>query len=164
MWPLRFSTRNRRRGTALAQRPRTGFTVLELVVVMFVVILVTGMSMGKIHDIANQQKVIRAASTIRTSVEAAFSIAGRNRKPVRMSWDNTTMQFLVTDRAGTTVFRRVALGSGPYSLPANSVTFSTSPVEVYPNGLANSTLTVTFSANKVTRTVSVSRAGMVQTQ
>jgi hypothetical protein len=122
------------------------------------------MSLGKFHDIMNQQRLVRAASVIRTNVEAAFAIAARNRKPVRMTWDATNMQFDITDRAGTTVFRRANLRQDPYGLPANSVTFSSSPVEIYPNGLASSALTITISANNASRTISVTRAGMVQNQ
>lgn len=173
MWPLDFTTLKTRltvrprvsrtsRARSFAARRRTGFTVLELVVVMFVAVLVTGMSLGKLHDIANQQKVIRAASTLRTSVEAAFSLATRNRKPVRMVWDATNMQFQVTDRAGTTVFRRVTFKSSPYSLPSGSVTVSASPIEVYPDGLAADTLRIVLSANSVVDTIRVSRAGMIR--
>jgi prepilin-type N-terminal cleavage/methylation domain-containing protein len=145
---------------------RRGFTILELLIVMFMVAIVGGMSMGKMHDIMMQQRVIRASSTIRTSVEDAFAIASRNRKPVRMVWDATKMQFNITDRAGTTIYRHVGLGQDPYRLPASSVTFSSSPVEIYPNGLAGSSLTITLStalsASTAARTITVSRAGMVQ--
>jgi Tfp pilus assembly protein FimT len=165
MCPLNFTTLNTRRRRVLtpsAARRRAGFTVLELVVVMFIAVLVTGMSMGKLHDISNQQKVIRAASTIRTSAEAAFALATRNRKPIRMVWDASTMQFRVTDRAGTTVFRRVVLNSSEYNLPSGAVTVSASPIEVYPDGLASDTLRVVVSANSVVDTIRVSRAGMVR--
>lgn len=172
MWPLNFSSfRSRHRALdprsrahGLALRSRRGFTILELVVVVVIGAVVTGMSLGKLHNIADQQKVIRASSTIRTSVEAAFAIATRNRKPIHMAWDASSMQFQVTDRAGTTVFRRVVLNSGAYNLPSGSVTFSASPIEVFPNGLASSAFTITVAANGVTRTISVSRAGMVQSQ
>lgn len=153
---------NVRRRRIFAARVRAGFTVLELVVVMFVAVLVTGMSMGKLHDISNQQKVIRAASVLRTSTEAAFALATRNRKPIRMTWDASTMQFQVTDRAGTTVFRRIVLNSPAYNLPSGSVTVSASPVEVFPDGLASDTLTIVVNANSVVDTIRVSRAGMVR--
>lgn len=162
MWALNFTTMSRRSGHAFVPRRRSGFTVIELVVVMFIAVLVTGMSMGKLHDIANQQKVIRAASTIRTSVEAAFALATRNRKPVRMTWNSSSMQFTVTDRAGTTTFRRLVFNAGPYNLPSGAVTVSASPVEVYPDGLASDTLRIILSANNVADTVRVSRAGMVR--
>jgi len=163
MWPLDFNTLSRRR-TRFAARPRTGFTVLELVVVMFIGVLVTGMSLGKLHDISNQQKVARAASTIRSSVEAAFALAARDRQPIDMTWNSSTMQFQVTNRGGSTVFRRIVLNSSAYNLPSGSVTFSSSSIEVYPDGLASGAFTVTISANGASRTISVSRAGMVQTQ
>ena len=42
------------------------------------------------------------------------------------------------------------------------MTFSLSPYEVYPNGLAVDTLLITISKNGLTKKVWVSRAGMVQ--
>jgi prepilin-type N-terminal cleavage/methylation domain-containing protein len=149
--------------THIGLRARRGFTILELLIVMMIACLVGGLSLGKIHNIMNQQRIIRAASVARTNIELAFALAARNRKPVRVSWDATNLQLDVTDRAGTTVFRRAGFGQ-PYGLPANSVTFSRTALEVYPDGLANDTLLITLSANNVTKTVRVSRAGLVRTQ
>ncbi|HXT18015.1 MAG TPA: hypothetical protein VN706_20455 [Gemmatimonadaceae bacterium] len=154
------------RRTAIRSRlpARRGFTVLELAVVMFVTVLVGGLSLGRIHDIMNQQRVYRASAVIRTNVEAAFALAARNRRPIRMSWDASKSQFNVTDRAGTTVFRHVSLGLDPYGLPSGAVAFSETPIEVFSNGLASDTLVITLSANGTTRTIRVSRAGLVQSQ
>ena len=141
-------------------RARRGFTVLELLIVMMIAIMIGGLSLGRIHNIMNQQRVNRAMSSVRTNVELAFAMAARNRKPVRISWDATNLQLDVTDRAGTTVFRRAGFGQ-TYGLPSGSVSFSPSVLEVYPNGLANGSLVVTFSANNLVRSVTVSRAGLI---
>jgi len=47
---------------------------------------------------------------------------------------------------------------------SNAVTFSTSPIEVYPNGLANNALVVTLSSNGFTKRLRMSRAGLVNAQ
>lgn len=143
---------------------RRGFSMIELLILIVMVGVVGGMSTGKFHSIIVQQRVLRAAAVVRTDVEAAFALASRNRRPIRVSWDATNLQLVVTDRAGALFFRRAGLGQDPYSLPPGSVTFSRSALEVYPNGLANDTLLITLSANGVTKKVWISRAGMVQSR
>lgn len=131
---------------------------------MFIAIVVGGMSVGKINSIMNQQRVFRASNVMRTTIEAAFALAVRNRQPVELSWSSSSQLFAVTDRSASTYFRRTSLAQDPYGLPSGSVTVSRTPLEIYPNGLANDTLLITLSANSVTRTIRVSRAGLVQTQ
>lgn len=136
--------------------------MLELLTVMVIVGLVSAISAGRIHDVMVQQRLTRASNVIQTNAEAAFSIAARNRRPIRITWDSTRMQLDITDRGGTTFFRRVGLGRDPYGLPPGTVKFSRSPLEVYPNGLANDTLLITLSTNSVTKKILVSRAGLVR--
>lgn len=149
-----------------APRPQTraGFSLIELLTVMVVVGLVSTISAGRIREIMVQQRLARAATAIQTNAEAAFAIAVRNRRPIRIAWNASTMQMSVTDRAGTTSYRKVGLGADPYGLTSGTVTFSTSPLEVYPNGLANGSLSITLTSNGVTKTISISRAGLVKFQ
>jgi hypothetical protein len=99
---------------------------------------------------------------VENSLESAFAIAARNRRPIRITWSSTTMQLAVTDRAGTVFYRRTGLGQDPYGLTSSNVTFSKSPIEIYPNGLANSPLTITLTRDNVKKKVVMSRGGMVQ--
>jgi prepilin-type N-terminal cleavage/methylation domain-containing protein len=140
-----------------------GFTLLETLVVLVVVGVVSTISLGKFHTIMVQQRVQRAATVLQTDLQGAFSIANRNRTPVRISWDASNMRMLVTNRAGTTIYRRTPLGQA-YGLASSNVAFSTSPIEIYPNGLANNTLDVTLSIESSTKHVLMSRAGMVRVQ
>lgn len=135
--------------------------MLELITVLVIVGLIASMSVGRIHDIMLQQRVYRAATAVRTNVEAAWSIAARNSRPVRVTWDASTLQLDVTDRLGTTYYRKAGLGQDPYGLTSSAVTFSRSPLEVYPNGLANDTLLITLSMSGVTKKIWISRAGQV---
>ena len=145
-----------------ALRARAGFSILELMVVMLIGGVMAKVSIGKIHDLMSQQRVVHAATAIQNDLEAAFQIAGRNRAPVRISWDATVQQLSITNRAGTTTFRKTTLGRQAYGFASNAVTVSTSPLEVYPNGLAADTLLVTISSNGFTKKLRMSRAGLVQ--
>jgi prepilin-type N-terminal cleavage/methylation domain-containing protein len=141
---------------------RDGFTILELLTVMIIVGVVAAISAGKMHDIMLEQRVTRASTAVQNDLEAAFSIAARNRRPVRITWDAASMQLQVTDRLATTYYRRLGLGLDPYGFRSGNVTVSTSPIEIYPNGLANDELLVVFSANNVTKQVRMSRSGLVK--
>ena len=57
-------------------------------------------------------------------------------------------------------YRHTSLGQDPYGLKGG-VKFSRSPLEVYPNGMANDTLTITFSTNGYIKRVRMSRTGML---
>jgi hypothetical protein len=53
---------------------------------------------------------------------------------------------------------------GSFGLRSKDVTFSRSPVEVYPDGLANDTLTITIRRAGNIKLVRMSRAGLVLVQ
>jgi prepilin-type N-terminal cleavage/methylation domain-containing protein len=142
-------------------RRRPGFTVIELIIVLVVAGVVTAMSLGRIHTLTVQERLQRAVTATQNDIEAAYSIAVRNRQPVRISWDSTRLQLDVTDRAGTTFYRKSNLGA-VYGLAAAGVTFSRSPIEVYPSGLANDTLLITLTVETVTKRMRVSRTGLVR--
>ncbi len=145
-------------------RRRSGFSLLELAVVLMIAGVVGGLSVGRLRGVITEHQVARAATALQNDLEGAFAIAGRNRRPVRITWDATKMQMLVTDRLGTTVYRRTGLGRGAYGLSASGVTVSPSKIEIYPNGLATDELLVTLSSNQTTKRVKMTRAGLVQIQ
>src|SRR5436309_3257010 len=92
-----------------ALRARSGFSLIELVLVMLIGGVVTSMSLGKIHALLTHQRVVYAANAVRNHLEAAFQIAGRTRKPVQNSWNSSTQQFVVGDRSGTMYYRKTNL-------------------------------------------------------
>lgn len=148
----------------LPRRQPSGFTMLEMLIALMLVGIVSMLSAGRIHKIMVQQRVARAATSVQTDLEAAFAIAARNRQPIRIAWNSGKMQMQVTDRAGTVYYRRTPLGKEAYGLTSSGVTFSTNPLEVYPNGLAANTLTIVLSNEGSSRTIRMSRGGMVRIQ
>ena len=73
------------------------------------------------------------------------------------------MQMRVTDRGQTTTYRKTAFGSR-YNLKSSDVSYypSSSWVEIYPNGFASDTMVITLSSNGYSRSLKVSKGGMVQ--
>ena len=141
-----------------------GFTMFEVIVALVILGIVSAMSAGRIHDLLIQQRVVRASTAVENTLEAAFALATRNRQPVRISWSASNMQIGVTDRSGLVYYQRLGLGSDAYGLKSANVSFSRSPLEVYPNGLANDTLNITLSANGNTKHIRMTRAGLVRIQ
>jgi prepilin-type N-terminal cleavage/methylation domain-containing protein len=143
---------------------RAGFTMLEMMVVLVIVGITTAMTAGRIQALMVQNRVQRAATAVQNDIEAAFAIASRDRRPIRISWNPATMQMSVTDRAGTTAFRRTTLGIAAYGLRRTDVSFSSNPIEIYPDGLAPNALTITISKFNYTKSVVMSRSGLVLVQ
>jgi prepilin-type N-terminal cleavage/methylation domain-containing protein len=137
-------------------RPRRGFTLLEIIVVVVIMGIVGTMSAGRIHALIVQQRAALAANSIQNDIELAFTTASRNRRPVLIAFNSGSRHMEITDQAGVRRYRRLPIGM------LGTVTFSRSPVEVYPTGLANDTLLITLTIESVTKRVRMSRAGLVQ--
>jgi len=146
-------------------RSRAGFSILELAVVLVVVGIVTAISTGRITAMRAQQQVLRSAGVIQNQMEKAFAIAGRNRAPIHILWNATTLELTVTDRADTAKYGVTSLMKD-FGLKTGEVTATRTSTEVYPNGFANDTLSLTITTsrggNTYTKRVRMSRAGLVK--
>ena len=160
------SRRPRRAGktTRLRRRVRGGFTLMETLVTVTVVGLITAVAVSRISSIQSHQRVSRATNSLQNAMQMAFALAVRNGHPVRLTWSSDSVKFKITNRGGDTTYRHVDLGTDPFNFTSSNVTVSKSPLEIYPSGLANDTLSVTITANSMTKTIRVSRAGMVAIQ
>ena len=90
--------------------------MIEMMAALVIVGITSAMSAGRIHDLIIQERIARAATAVQNDLEAAFAIAGRNRRPIRIVWSAANMQLDVTDRAGTTAYRHTGLGPDAYGL------------------------------------------------
>lgn len=126
--------------------------------------VVAGLSVPKIADVINQTKVQRAAQAIQSELQQAFAIAGRNRAPVVLRWSTSSLQLQITNLAGTVVYRRANLGSNAYGFSSSEVSMTPSALTVFPTGLAADTLQIRLTRTRHTRTIRMSRAGMVRLQ
>ena len=129
---------------------------------MLIMGVMAQLSMGRVHALMSQQRVVHATNAIRNDLEAAFQIAARNRKPVQIKWDANTQQFIIGDRSGSMFYRKTNLGREAYGFQKDDVTVSQTPLQVYPNGLAAGELVITINSQGVKKTIKMSRAGLVQ--
>jgi hypothetical protein len=125
--------------------------------------VVTSFAMVGFTRIVNQVRLDRAAQTVSYDLQMAFSIVGRNRKPVRIAWDSANVRFLITDRSDTLLFRTRPMGpDSPYKLDKTMFTISSPMIEIYPPGLAADSLNIHIVNQDQKRTVSMQRGGLVR--
>lgn len=146
--------------TATRLTSRRGFTIIEMLAVMLIVGIVGMMSLGKIRALMVHSRLRNASISIQNDVETAFTLATRNRRPIRIYWSSDNKQMRIADRNGT-IYRKLNLGA-TYGLTTSNVTFSRSPVEVYPDGLAQDTLLITLQRYGDTSKVWMSTGGIVK--
>ena len=141
---------------------RPGFSMIELLIVISMIGLISIMAFGRTSSMMTQWRVSRAAQAYGEELQSAFAIVGRNRTPIMVVLDKTTMEIRMRDRAGV-IYRRRNLGPGSaYKLDAIDISASRDSVEVFPPGLAADSMTVTISRNGKFRRVRMLRGGLVQ--
>jgi prepilin-type N-terminal cleavage/methylation domain-containing protein len=139
----------------------SGFTVIELLIVIVVFGLVTAMAFPTVSRITTHSRVNQAAMVVGQDLSQALSAAARQRKPIRIVRGGDKKSITLSDRASGTVLSTRSLGPGDaYQL--DSVALSVTPVDLFPNGFASSALTVTLWAGGYSRRVTMSRAGWVR--
>jgi hypothetical protein len=132
-----------------------------------VMTLVGVMSMGRIREWTAKSKVERAAQMMAQDLKSAFAIAQRNGKPVLITIDSVTgadsIRFRLSNVAGDTTYRRRLYGTrGQFGLKPTELTVTARQVRVFPMGFASKPETVTVVRDGLSRTVIMSRAGIVR--
>jgi prepilin-type N-terminal cleavage/methylation domain-containing protein len=146
---------------------RSGFSMIELLVVFVVFGLVVMISIRSVGDTIRRDRAAKAANILGSDIEQAFAIAARQRLPVLMVLNESNKTFSIIDRAATTkVYRRRSFAKtadyGVDTLYAHRDT-----IVIMPNGLATDTLNLTMriatrGGGTYSKSVRVSLAGMVR--
>ncbi len=139
-----------------------GFSLLEMLVVLVVMGLLTGMGYWLMVPALERAKVRRVVAVIAGDLQYAQVLAARHREPVVVIVNPSLKMYLIRDRGGTTVYRERFVGEDTdYGVQALSVTPSGS-VEIFPNGVALATTTFTATIKDYDRQVKITRAGQVR--
>jgi len=138
-----------------------GFTLIELLIVIIIFSVLTSAALPAVSRITTHTRVNQAAMVVGQDLSLLVTDAARQRKPVRLALGADRRSFTISDRASGAVIQTRLLGSGS-GYPLDSVSFSASPIDVFPNGFASSALTMTLWAGGYSRQVTMSRAGWVR--
>jgi prepilin-type N-terminal cleavage/methylation domain-containing protein len=142
--------------------PYFGFTLLELLLVIVILGVAFLVAFPTISRITTHSRVNQAAMVVAHDLSSALSAAARERKPIRIARGADRQSITVTDRASGTLLSTRWLGpTDAYGL--DSVSFTASPVDLFPNGFTSSPLTVFLWSKGYWRQVTMSRAGWVRT-
>jgi prepilin-type N-terminal cleavage/methylation domain-containing protein len=148
--------------TSIARRSaRTGFTLIEVLLVVAIAGILLGISGSAIGNQIARDRVLRSAMVVEGMLNEASQLAVRRSTPVRVVLSGTSLQ--IQDRATNAVIKQRNFGAG-FELKA---TLSISPangVEIFPNGRANAAVSITVSGTNLSQTVSRTATGIVRRQ
>jgi Tfp pilus assembly protein FimT len=150
------------------QRPSSGergYTMVEMVLTFVVIAIMAAMMVPKIGRAMRTNQVNRSIALVASDMEAAYTLAARQRKPLRVNCTCGAGTYTVVDRAGTVLMSRNLradndLGVMTLTFTANPV--NTLPVEIFPPGISDKNLTVRITSGTSTRAVFVTTAGQVR--
>lgn len=141
-------------------RRQAGFTLLETIIVLVVIAMMTAVVAPKVNSAIGHSRVNNSAGVIAGDLQLAFSLASRQRTPLRITIDPSANTYTITTRAGT-VIRQRDLGDGS-DLQVSTMSASVTTLDVFPNGLSSGPLTITVGISGYEQTISMTRAGQVR--
>jgi prepilin-type N-terminal cleavage/methylation domain-containing protein len=144
-------------------RPRAGFTMLEMIVVLLLVGIVMVTAMPRISNTLARNPVKGAATAISVDLRRAQSMAGRQRKPIRVSIDTVNKVIRLRDyTTSTTVYGDPRYFNNRSETPLQSLATNDTLVLVYPNGTTDGAVTITATVGTQQRTITMTRAGLIR--
>ena len=145
----------------LPLRDRSGYTLLELMLVMVIIAILAAITYVRIAPALERARVRGAASVLATDLQYAQVLAARYRAPVLVEVDVTDREYRIVDLSRTTVYRLRRFGEdGEYDL--GSFTASPASIQVFPNAIVDQSAEYTLGLNGYQRRVTFSRAGQVR--
>jgi type IV fimbrial biogenesis protein FimT len=144
-------------------RSRFGFTLIETLIALAFIAILGGVAAPLVTRQMTHARVNNAAQVIAGDLEMALALAGRQRRPVRVTIDPSQRAVLVIDRAsGQTLTRRVYGSVTEYKL--QTLTASPASIDIMPHGVTTAATTLTVGIGSYSRRITLTRAGRVRVQ
>ena len=139
--------------------------MIEMLVVFIVFGVSAMIATRSVGDTLRRDRVGKAAAVLSADIEQAFSLAARQRTPIRIAMNSSKLSFVVIDRADTTFKYRTRTLSGDFAM--DFMTPSRDSLDVMPNGLATDTLNLTIGVfttggARYSKSIRVTRGGLVR--
>jgi type II secretory pathway pseudopilin PulG len=140
---------------------RRGITLLETLMTVTLIGTLTAMGLPQANSVIRQRRVIAASNALAGDIESAFSVAARQRRPVRVLYDASAGEIRVADRASGVIYsRRPLKETSEFRLDAAGM--SPSSIEVFPVGVGSAPFTITLTSGSFKRQVVATRAGITR--
>jgi type II secretory pathway pseudopilin PulG len=135
--------------------------VIELLIVVVIAGILLGISGPAIGNQIARDRVMRSAVVVEGMLNEASQLAVRRSAPIRVILTGTALQ--ITDRATNAVIKQRNFGPG-FELRATLTISPANGIEIFPNGRANTAVSVTVAGTNLTQTVSRTATGIVRRQ
>jgi prepilin-type N-terminal cleavage/methylation domain-containing protein len=141
---------------------RRGFSLLELIVVCFVLGIMASVAGPAMSRIVRHNRVNRATMVITSDLQNAFAVAARQREPVRIQADASTRSYQFVDRKTGAVLRIRTFYGDTSEYRLNTLVFTPATVDVFPNGVSSAALTIQLANGDYSKQITASTAGFVR--
>jgi type II secretion system protein H len=143
------------------RRPNAGLTIIELMIVLALVGILTGVAYFRLGPPFRRAQVRSAANVLITDLQYAQLTAVRRGKPIEVTLNTGTRTYTIAERGGTPVYRERTFGSAS-DFRLDQLTATPSSVTFFPGGIAGQYTLFTLGQAGYTRQVSLTRAGQIR--
>jgi len=138
-----------------------GFSVIEMAVALSIAGILLTLAVWRFGPALQRARTRQAVASVAADLQYAQMVAARQREPVVVIV-NSSLQLLLVRSRGGTIFRQRFVGPDTeFGLDALTAAPVTS-VEVFPNGVSTSPITLTATLDTYTKQVRLSRAGQIR--
>ncbi len=139
-----------------------GYTLLELVAGIVVAGILTTVGFTAFGPAIEHAKVRSAANVVAGDFQYAQVIALRERRPVSVLIESDSMRIVIRDRDQASIVYRVRSLGPDSEFSLDELSSSGGSLQLFPNGMAGSTINVTLGLRGFIRKVKVTRAGQIR--
>lgn len=140
---------------------RRGFSLIELLMVLSITGIVIAVAATQIGRQLSRDRVLRAATMVQGVLVEASQLAVRRRAPMRVVLSGTSVQ--VRQRAGDSLVRQWRFDAAS-DVRATLAFTPSAGITIFPNGRADTTLSVLLTSSTGRATVTRSATGVIRRQ
>ncbi len=157
----RSAHENPRRTDVPTVTSTAGYSLIEMLVILVISLILISVAFPRLRPGLVRAKVNSAANVVASDLQYAQVLAVRRRSPVALIVVTSTRQYFIRDRETGDTLRTRNLGQdSEYDI--ETLTASPTSNEMFPNGIARTTMELTLTIQDYSRTVKMTRAGQVR--
>ena len=141
---------------------RMGFSMFEMLIVVAILGIMAAMVGPAMSRIVRHNRVNRAATVIASDLQNAFAVAARQREPVRIQADAASRSYQFLDRKSGAVLRIRTFYGDTSEYRLTKLEFSPTTIDVFPNGVSSSAVTINLENGDYARRITASTAGFIR--